>query len=233
MKTKILRYSTRKLNQVVTHYAELEKVCDNVYTYRCKKGEYREEDDLIAVVIQIENVYFQRGTYSRRFLKNKSLAETGSAFVTNFHKMIKEIMQNNQLLPILYVRVYEQLGHDITPLLQYRENRSRKIERQKQEQMREKEQADQLSAAREKERLQTEKDKFIAGETINAKDFVALCKQEEIKMTPATLGVLKQSVLEISAKNIRYLTKKGKRPPKLNGCLALVNALKQKLGITA
>lgn len=61
MKTKILRYSTQKLNQVVTYYAELENVCENVYTYLYQKDRYREEDDLFAVVLQIEKCIFRKG----------------------------------------------------------------------------------------------------------------------------------------------------------------------------
>lgn len=128
MKTKILRYSTRKLNQVVTHYAELEKVCDNVYTYLYKKDQYREEDVLIAVVLQVENVYSQEGAYRCGFLERKNLPEIGSAYVANFHKMIENIMESGLLLLNLYVRIYEELGHDIIPLLQYRENRRQKLE---------------------------------------------------------------------------------------------------------
>lgn len=232
MKTKILRYSRQKLNQVVTHYVELEKVCDSVYTYLYKKDNHREEDDQIAVVMQIENVYFQEGTYSRGFLKTKNLSEIGSAFVANFHKMIEDIMQGNQFLPILYVRIYEESGRDITPFLQYRENRIQKLEQQKQERMREKERAEQQSAAREKERLQAEKDKFIAGKSIRAEDFIALCKQEEIEIPLRTHGTLNRSVVAISPMNIRYQKQRGKQPPKLDGCFALARALKQKLEAT-
>lgn len=233
MKTKILRYSTQKLNQVVTHYAELEKVCDNVYTYLYQKDRYREDDDLIAVVLQIEGVYFQEGAYSRRFLQAKKLAETGLAFVANFHKMIGDMMQNNQFLPILYVRIYEELGRDITPLMQYRENREQRLEQQKRERMREKELAERQSVIREKERLQTEKDKFVAGKSISKEDFIALCKQEGIKIPLRTHGTLNRSILEISQTGIRYQKQRGKRAPKLAGCFALVEALKQKLCATA
>lgn len=78
MKTKILRYSTSSLNQVVTHHAELEKAGDNVYTYLFQKDPYREEEDLIAIVLNIEGVCFQEGAYSRRYLQDKDLARIGS-----------------------------------------------------------------------------------------------------------------------------------------------------------
>lgn len=230
MKTKILRYSTQKLNQVVTHYVELENVCENVYTYLFKKDQYCEESDLFAVVLQIEKVYFQEGTYTRRSLNQLNLAEKGTAFVANFHKMIEEIMQKDRFLPILFVRIYEELGRDTAPLLQYREDRKQRIKKQEEERIRQQELARQQSAALEKERLRTEKDKFIAGERISTEDFIALCKQEEIEIPLRTHGTLNRSVLEISYSGIRYQKQRGKRAPKLNGCFALAKALKQKLG---
>lgn len=229
MKTKILRYSIQKINQVVTDYVELEKVCDNVYTYLYKKDQHREEDDLIAIVLQIENVYFQEGIYNRCFLKAQDLAEIGPAFVAIFHKMIEGIIQRGEFLQILYVRIYEELGRDIAPLLQYRENRELKLEQQKEERLRKKELADRQAAAREKERLQTKRDKFIAGGSIEADDFIALCKQEKIKIPLRTHGTLNRSVMEIFHTSIRFQSLKGKRAPKLDGCFALVKTLKQKL----
>lgn len=229
MKTKILRYSTQKLNQVVTHYAELENVCENVYTYLYQKDRYREEDDLFAVVLQIEKVYFQEGTYSRRNLSRLDLAERGTAFVANFHKNIEEIMQNGRLLPIMFVRIYEELGRDTALLLQYREDRKQRIKKQEEERMRQQELARQQSEALEKERLRTEKDKFIAGERISTEDFIALCKQEEIEIPLRTHGTLNRSILEISHTGIRYQKQRGKRAPKLDGCFALAKALKLKL----
>lgn len=41
MKTKFLCYSRSNPNQVVWHYAELEKVGEGVYTYLQQKDQYR------------------------------------------------------------------------------------------------------------------------------------------------------------------------------------------------
>lgn len=57
MKTKFLCYSRSNPNQVVWHYAELEKVGEGVYTYLQQKDQYREEDDMIAIVLQLEDVF--------------------------------------------------------------------------------------------------------------------------------------------------------------------------------
>ena len=53
MKTKFLCYSRTNHNQVVWHYAELEKVGEGVYTYLQQKDQYREENDMIATVLQL------------------------------------------------------------------------------------------------------------------------------------------------------------------------------------
>lgn len=231
MKTKILCYSSRDFNQVVTHHVELDKVNDDVYTYLFKKDAYREEDDLLAVVLRIDNVYFQEGTYTRRFLNGKDLTKMGSDFVANFHNMIEDTMKKELHLSIMHVRIYEELGRDIAPLLQYRKDREQKIEQRKQEQTHQKKLADQQAAILEQKRLQTEKNKFIAGEYIDTGDFIALCKQEGIDIPLRTHGTLNRSVLEIShGTGIRFRKQKGKRPPKLDGCFQLARALKQKLG---
>lgn len=57
MKTKFLCYSRTNHNQVVWHYAELEKVGEGVYTYLQRKDQYREENDMIATVLQLEDVF--------------------------------------------------------------------------------------------------------------------------------------------------------------------------------
>ncbi len=62
MKTKFLCYSRTNPNQVVWHYAELEKVGEGVYTYLQQKDQYREENDMIATVLQLEDVFFEYGT---------------------------------------------------------------------------------------------------------------------------------------------------------------------------
>lgn len=78
MKTKFLCYSRSNPNQVVWHYAELEKVGEGVYTYLQQKDQYREEDDMIAIVLQLEDVFFEYGTYNRRFLADKDVVATGA-----------------------------------------------------------------------------------------------------------------------------------------------------------
>lgn len=200
MKTKILKLSDSSLNKIVTHHAELEKAGDNVYTYLFKKDPYREDDDLIAVVLNVEGVYFQEGAYSRRSLRGKDLAHVGSTYVQNFHKTIEGTMQQGRHLPIMFVRIYEELGRDTAPLLKYREDRKERLRQQDEERSRRREQAKKEAEARETQRLQDEKAKFIAGEFISTEDFVALCRQEGIAIPLRTHGTLNRSVTALSHK---------------------------------
>ena len=84
MKTKFLCYSRSNPNQVVWHYAELEKVGEGVYTYLQQKDQYREEDDMIAIVLQLEDVFFEYGTQCRRFLDDKEVAAAGTEVLKIF-----------------------------------------------------------------------------------------------------------------------------------------------------
>lgn len=232
MKTKILRYSTCSLNKIVTLHAELEKVGDNVYTYLFKKDPYREEDDLIAVVLNVEGVYYQEGAYSRRYLQDKDLAQIGSAYVQNFHKRIEETMQQGRHLPIMFVRIYEELGRDTAPLLRYREEREERLRQQDAERARQREQAKKETEARETQRLQGEKQKFIAGEFITAEDFIALCRQEGIDIPLRTHGTINRSVTTLShKKGICFRKQVGKCAPQLNGCQKLLHALDRAYGL--
>lgn len=138
-KTKFLRYSHSKLNQVVWHYAELKKVGDGVYTYLRQKDPYREEDDMIAIVLQLENVFFEQGAYSRRHLSGKNVTAAGTEFLANFHSNIELTMQEGRHLQLLFVRIYEELGHDAGPLIRYREERQLRLQQEAEEQKRRKE----------------------------------------------------------------------------------------------
>ena len=133
MKTKFLCYSRSNPNQVVWHYAELEKVGEGVYIYLQQKDQYREEDDMIAIVLQLEDVFFEYGTYNRRFLADKDVVATGAEVLKNFHRTIEQTMQEGRHLQLLLVRIYEELGLDAAPLIRYREERRLRLQREDEE----------------------------------------------------------------------------------------------------
>ena len=228
-KTKFLRYSHSKLNQVVWHYAELKKVGDGVYTYLRQKDPYREEDDMIAIVLQLENIFFEQGAYSRRHLSGKNVTAAGTEFLANFHSNIELTMREGRHLQLLFVRIYEELGHDAGPLIRYREERQLRLQQEAEEQKRRKEYLQRQAEEQQRMHLQQAGNRFLAGEFISCEDFIGLCKLERIPIPLRTHGTLHRSVIELSRNSIRHRRTKGKASPKLNGCFALVEALYEKL----
>lgn len=230
MKTKFLRYSLSKFNQVVRHYAELEKVSESVYTYLKCKDPHREEDDQIGIVLRLDNVFFEYGTYSRRFLTGQNIADAGAQFLAAFHRIIEQTMQEERHLQLLFVRIYEELGLDAETLIRYREEYRERMRQKNEEKKRIEEEKLQQAEERKQKRLKEAKEKFVAGEFISCEDFIGLCKLLQVPVSLRTHGTLSRSVTELSyTTGIRYSRMKGQRSPKLNGCFALVRALHAKL----
>lgn len=229
MKTKFLRYSIHKQNQVVWHHAELEKVGEGVYSYLKSKDPYREEDDLIAIVLQLDNIFFEYGTYMRRHLVKHDVVAAGSQFLANFHRTIKQTMQQGQHLQIFFVRIYQELGLDANPLIRYREERRLRLQQQDEEKRRLKEQKQRQAREQEHERLKNVGKEFTAGQFISCVDFISLCQQHDIPIPPRTHGTLLRAVRQLSLNQINYSRMKGKRSPKLDGCFLLVKSLRAKL----
>lgn len=229
MKTKFLRYSLSKLNHVVWHYAELEKVSDGVYTYLKSKDQYREQDDLIAIVLQLENVFFEYGSYHRQFLAGQNIAEAGAKVLANFYRTLEQTMQEGKHLQLLFVRIYEEMGRDTTPLIRYREERRLRLQQEDEKKNRCKEERQRQAEERDRERLRKAGGRFIAGEFIPYEDFIGLCKQKQVLIPSRTHGTLRRNVKELSLNKISYTRMSGKCGPKLDGCFALVKVLYNKL----
>lgn len=227
--TKFLCYSLSKLNKVVWHYAELETVSDGVYTYLKNKDQYREQDDLIAIVLKLENVFFEYGSYLRRSLVSQNVGKVGAEILANFHRSIDQTMKEGKHLQILFVRIYEELGRDTVPLIRYREERRLRQQEEDEKKKRQREERQQQEKDRERKRLRSIGEKFSTGEFITCEDFISLCKYEQILIPLRTHGTLHRSVKEISFKSISYTRMKGKPKPKLDGCIALAKTLYRKL----
>lgn len=225
MKTKILRYSSGSTNKVVTHYAELEKVCDNVYTYLFKKDPCREDDDLIAIVLNVDGVYFQEGAYYRRFLQGEDIARQASMYLKCFHDMVAAIVREGNGISLMFIRIYEELGRDTAPLIKCREEGMERIRQQDEKQARQREQKRKIVEA---QRLQNEKAKFFVGEFISTEDFIALCRQKRIAIPRRTHGTLNRSVTALSHQTgIRFRERVDQRDPQFDSCYKLIHALKQ------
>lgn len=232
MKTKFLCYSDSHPNQVVWHYAELKKVGDGVYTYLQQKDQYREEDDIIAVVMQLENVFFEYTTYNRRLLSDKDVAVAGTEVLKNFHRTVEQIMQEGWHLQPLFVRIYEELGLDAAPLIRYREECQLRLQQEDEERERRNEEQRRQAGEQQRERLRQAGNRFLAGESISSVDFIGLCKLEQIPIPLRTHGTLSRSVIELSRDSICHSHTKSGAKPKLDGCFAMAEALYEKLSET-
>ncbi len=229
MKTKFLSYSHPKLNQVVRHCAELEKVGEGVYTYLKSKDPYREEDDQIAIVLQLDNVFFEYAAYNRRTFAGQNVAEAGAQFLTVFHQIVERTMQEGRHLQLLFVRIYEELGLDAESLIRYREERRKRLRQEDEKQKRRKEEQWRQAEERKQERLRKAGERFVAGEFIPCEDFICLCKQLQVPVSLRTHGTLRRCVEELSLNSISYTRMSGKCGPKLDSCFALVRVLRAKL----
>lgn len=232
MKTKFLCYSRSNPNQVVRHYAELEKVGNGVYTSLREQDQYREEDDMITIVLQLENVFFEEGTYSRRYLSDMNVAAAGTEFLANFHRTVEQTMQEGRHLQLLFVWIYEELGRDAAPLIRYREERQLRLQQEAEERKHRKEEQQRQAEERQREQLRQAGNRFLAGEFISSEDFIGLCKLKRIPIPLRTHGTLHRSVTELTRNSIRHRRTRGKAAPKLNGCFPLVKALCEKLSET-
>jgi hypothetical protein len=138
-------------------------------------------------------------------------------------------MKNGSHVSILKVKVFEALGRDSEPLLQYRTQFLARREAEWEQERHEKALAAELAAkeAAERERLRLEKVKadFIAGTDIGSEDFVELCRLAGIPVPLRTHGTLNARIEVVNIDGTLYYTPiKGKRKPDPTGCFKLIAA---------
>lgn len=141
-------------------------------------------------------------------------------------------MQEGRHLPLLIVRIYEELGLDAAPLIRYREERRLRLQREYEERERRNEEQRRQAEEQRRERLRQAGNRFLAGESISSVDFICLCKLEQIPIPLRTHGTLSRSVIELSRDSICHSHTKSGAKPKLDGCFAMAEALYEKLSET-
>ena len=214
MKTRILMYSSKELNKIVQKYVELDKISEHVYTFLVDKNKYDDpEQDLLDVVLCTSNVYWREATYQRKTLSQPGFVEGEEYLALHLAEHIDQIMRRGDFLKNLYVKIYEELGLNTAPLIEYRQKRTERIHT---ESVRLQQQ--------EQERLESEKEKFNAGNFIDMNDFLALCKQAGVVIPLRTHGTFNARVINVSPKQIEYRIIPKKRAPKLDGCFKIINA---------
>ena len=168
MKTRILMYSSKELNKIVQKYVELEKISEHVYTFLVDKNEYdNPEQDLLGVVLCTSNVYYREATYQRKTLSQPGFVESEEYLALHLTEHIGQIMRRGDFLKNLYVKIYEELGLNPAPLLEYRQKRTERIHTESVRLQQLKQAKETQAQQQEQERLESEKDKFIAGQFID------------------------------------------------------------------
>ena len=128
MKTRILMYSSKELNKIVQKYVELDKISEHVYTFLVDKNKYDDpEQDLLDVVLCTSNVYWREATYQRKTLSQPGFVEGEEYLALHLAEHIDQIMRRGDFLKNLYVKIYEELGLNTAPLIEYRQKRTERI----------------------------------------------------------------------------------------------------------
>lgn len=225
MKTRILMYSSKELNKIVQKYVELDKTSEHVYTFLVDKNKYDDpEQDLLDVVLCTSNVYWREATYQRKTLSQPGFVESEEYLALHLAEHIDQIMRRGDFLKNLYVKIYEELGFNTAPLIEYQQKRTERIHTES-VRLQQQEQAKETQVQQqEQERLESEKEKFNAGNFIDMNDFLALCKQAGVVIPLRTHGTFNARVINVSPKQIEYRIIPKKRAPKLDGCFKIINA---------
>lgn len=230
MKTKILTYSHRVLNKVVTCYADLEPINDKVYTYLYETSPYGSDRDRLALVLRVGDVYFKQNIYDRAFIASHDFGTEGARAADNYRQNVELAMQNGQFVTSLTVRVYQENGWDAAPLIQYRQMREKKRKAEEAEQKCRQKAEALARAERECERLRTAQQDLHNGGYIEKDDFIALCKQEGIDIPMRTHGTFNRSVVSVSLHNgLKYRCLPRKRKPNFDGCFKVIRAYRDKM----
>ena len=120
MKRKVLGYRNRgNGNAVVSRYRELEKIADGLYAFIYDKCRLNEEDDLLCLVFNVGDVYFEDHVIARKNTKRIGFGEFGAEWVRNYKKHIADDMLNGRFVSLMTLKVFEMLGWDTQPLIQY------------------------------------------------------------------------------------------------------------------
>ncbi len=227
MKTKVLEYSSADPNKIVECNRDLERINDDTYTYLYKKCEEDENQDRLGVVLKIEHVYFEADVCSRQFFQGRDVGKIGSEYVANFRARIEEDMLSNRHVNLLNVRIFDELGWDSKPLIEYREQwlerKKAKEAQKKEERALANEQAEREAAENEHLRLERAKADFFTGKNIEACDFIGLCQQAGVSIPLRTHGTLNARINRVNIDgSVYYIPIRGKRKPDTTGCHKLI-----------
>lgn len=131
-------------------------------------------NDLLNIVLCIGGKYFEFGHCQRKIILLPENMERAKSIAADYSAFVNSEIQNNKPVSIMYLKVYEVLGLDTTPLVQYREQREaariaeNAVRKQKDEEKR------LYQMKQERQRLAITKQDYIAGNAIKGEDFVSI-----------------------------------------------------------
>ncbi|WP_418662607.1 hypothetical protein [Alistipes putredinis] len=234
MQVKLLRQAAGRDDRIVAAYEDVTFLNEHVGWYLIIKDRFREEDDIVVVVLRVGDVCFSAGSMFRRGMLRKEYIEARTAEARNLRAAVQRRMESRQWIPSSYVAAYEALGWDARPLKGHRarmrelyaaEDRRReqvRIEREKRRQRQEE--------ARLRTSLKRAEAIFRDGGFVETELFIALCGKYGINIHPRTLGMLQKRIADLSRTQIHCKgVSRGIRTPSLRGCRELIDRLAEKL----
>lgn len=219
MKTKVLKYDSTG-NKVVAGYMELQPLRENIYTALVQENEYGNTgEDVLYVIFEVNGTCFvYHRTYRNTIERESYLSEITECY-KNWIGNVLEAARQQKYIRLLEIRVFEEAGLDMAPLLQSREAALKR----KEEEARERER----KAAEEKERRETEwqrkldkcKQQFLSGELITGEEFLEIAKRDNFDIHIRTKGTFNSRVRQLNKSGgIRYSKPRGSRTPDFSGC---------------
>lgn len=224
MNTKVYQNGTYpRNNQIVVHAIDIEQIEENVYCYILDKVIANPDNDLLNIVLRIGGKYFEFGCCQRRLLFLPENMERAKSITADFSAFVNSEMRNNRPISIMYMKVYEVLGLDTTPLVRYREQKEatriaeNAVRKQKEEEKR------LYKMEKERQRLAKARQEYIAGNAITGEDFVSICREDGFDIHIRTVGTLYNSVNSLNKSGtLRLQVRKGKAKPKTDGVHRLI-----------
>lgn len=120
MQVKLLRQAAGRDDRIVAAYEDVTFLNEHVGWYPIIKDRFREEDDIVVVVLRVGDVCFEAGSMFRRGMLRKECIEARTAEARNLRAAVQRRMENLQWIPSSYVAAYEALGWDARPLKGHR-----------------------------------------------------------------------------------------------------------------
>ena len=207
----------------------LYKVNDTVFLSEYDKGGHnRKEDDRFVFVLNVNGVYVSSDIFSRRWIEeHPDIGDTTREAALSYIDKVNTLIKKSKHIPLLYIRLFEELGLDTKPLWNAREEYMHRREEQKAEKQAQQEQQRKETEEKERERLEQQKRIFLDDGFIGAGDFLSLCTNEGLDIHIRTKGVFNKNVKRVKISgSIEYLCAKGKKPD-LDGCFRVIGQYKK------